>query len=229
MAEIMLEQFGQIARSTKQYPVDFDQAWQWIGYSRKDHALETLKANFEEGMDFDSRRSGNQISVSDENLIFPNSRENQVSGNSHGGKRERAGRRAIAYALSIDCFKSFCMMAGTDKGREVRKYYLQIEKKYLESHIKETTDLAAINAFIKESVPRIKLLTSENVRLRQMNRLYEEKERLREQLARKNTPLTENEKQQILACATQWSVADIARFTNRSEATIRRVIKRAGQ
>jgi hypothetical protein len=225
MAEIMLEQFGQIARSAEQYPVGFDQVWQWIGYSRKDHALESLKANFEEGMDFDSRRSWNQTSGNGENLIFPDSRKNQVSDNFHGGKREGAGRKAMAYFLTVDCFKSFCMMAGTNKGREVRKHYLKIEKKYLESHIRETTDLAAINAFIKESVPRIKLLTSENVRLRQMNRLYEEKERLREQLARKNTPLTENEKRQILACATRWSVADIARFTNRSEAAIRRVIK----
>jgi prophage antirepressor-like protein len=88
-----------------------------------------------------------------------------------------------------------------------------------------TADLAAVNAFIKESVPRIKFLTSENDRLRQMNRLYEEMRRLREQLARKNTPLAESEKRQILACAKQWSVAEIARFTNRSETAIRWVIK----
>jgi hypothetical protein len=226
MAEMMLEQFGHIARSTEQYPVDFDRAWQWIGYARKDHALESLKANFEEGMDFDFRRSGNQTSGNSENLIFPDNRKNQVSDNFHGGKREGAGRKAMVYFLTVDCFKSFCMMAGTDKGREVRKYYLEIEKKYLESHARQTADLAAANAFIKESVPRIKLLTSENYQLRKMNRLYEEKERLREQLARKNTPLTESEKRQILDCAAHWSVADIARFTNRSEAAIRRVIKR---
>jgi phage anti-repressor protein len=213
MAEMMLEQFGQIARSTEQYPVDFDQAWQWIGYSRKGDALNVLKANFEEGADFDSRRSENQKST---DLDFGINR-NQDRG--WGGDR-----KSVYYFLAVDCFKSFCMMAGTDKGREVRKYYLQIEKKYLESHVRETTDLAAINAFIKESVPRIKLLTSENVRLRQMNRLYEEKERLREQLARKNTPLTESEKRQILACSTHWSVAGIARFTNRSEAAVRRVL-----
>jgi prophage antirepressor-like protein len=90
----------------------------------------------------------------------------------------------------------------------------------------QTADIAAFNTLIKESVPRIKRLVSENERLRQMNRLYQEKERLREQLARKNTPITENEKRQILACAAQWSVADIARFTNRSETAVRRVINR---
>jgi prophage antirepressor-like protein len=86
-----------------------------------------------------------------------------------------------------------------------------------------------INMFIKESVPRIKLLSSENDRLRQMNRLYEEKEQLRQQLARKNTPIAENEKQQILACASHWSVADIARFTGRSESAVRNIIKKGGK
>ncbi|MDR1176017.1 MAG: hypothetical protein LBK83_11180 [Treponema sp.] len=94
------------------------------------------------------------------------------------------------------------------------------------STVGQTADLTAVNTFIKESVPRIKLLTSENARLHQMNRLYEKAERLREQLARKNTPLTESEKRQILDCAARWSVAEIARFTNRSETAIRRVIKR---
>jgi phage anti-repressor protein len=204
MTEMMLEQFRQITRSTNQYPIDFDQAWQWIGYSQKGHALKVLKANFEEGVDFDFRGS-----------------ENQAGG--WGGDR-----KSVYYFLSVDCFKSFCMMAGTDKGRKVRNYYLQIEKKYLESRVGQTVDLTAVNTFIKESVPRIKLLTSENARLHQMNRLYEKAERLQEQLARKNTPLTENEKRQILACAARWSVAEIARFTNRSETAIRRVIKRGG-
>jgi prophage antirepressor-like protein len=92
----------------------------------------------------------------------------------------------------------------------------------------QTADLAAVGSFIKESVPRIKLLISENERLRQMNRLYEEAKRLREQLARKNTPLTEGEKLRIAAYAAQWSVAEIARFTNRSPAAIRRVIRGKG-
>ncbi|MDR2759559.1 MAG: hypothetical protein LBB78_09270 [Spirochaetaceae bacterium] len=52
MAEKMLEQFGQMVRSSEQYPADFDQAWQWVGYVRKDYALDTLKANFEERLDY---------------------------------------------------------------------------------------------------------------------------------------------------------------------------------
>jgi hypothetical protein len=34
----------------------------------------------------------------------------------------------MCYFLTADCFKAFCMMAGTEKGKQVRKYYLKIEK-----------------------------------------------------------------------------------------------------
>ena len=225
MAEMMLEQFGQIVRSPDRYPVDFDQAWQWVGYARKDYALDLLKANFEEGLDYFGLNR-NRSDGKEEDLDSGRNR-NQAGG--WGGDR-----RSVYYFLTVDCFKSFCMMAKTDKGKEVRKYYLQIEKKYFESHgavtrTGQTADLAAVNALIKESVPRIKLLVSENERLRQMNRLYEEVKNLREQLARKNTPISENEKRHILACAGHWSVADIARFTGRSETAIRRVIKGKGE
>jgi prophage antirepressor-like protein len=100
----------------------------------------------------------------------------------------------------------------------------QIRKTGAYSAAGQIADLAAVNALLRESVPRVKLLVSENNHLRQTNRLYEEVKRLREQLARKNTPLTESEKRQILACAAQQSVAEIARLTNRSKTAIRRVI-----
>jgi hypothetical protein len=40
------------------------------------------------------------------------------------------GHNIGKYFLSVDCFKTFCMMARTEKGREVRKYYLQVEKAF---------------------------------------------------------------------------------------------------
>lgn len=38
--------------SDERFPVEFDSAWQWLGYTRKDSALDTLKSYFEEGLDF---------------------------------------------------------------------------------------------------------------------------------------------------------------------------------
>lgn len=33
----------ELVQSEKQFPVDFAECWQWLGYSRKDKALEILK------------------------------------------------------------------------------------------------------------------------------------------------------------------------------------------
>jgi phage anti-repressor protein len=95
------ERFEGIAQSSEKFPVDFDPAWQWVGYSTKQKGLNMLTTNFEKDMDFLTVRL-----------------------------KSTGGRPAEGYFLTVDCFKSFCMMAGTQKGKEVRKYYLEIEREY---------------------------------------------------------------------------------------------------
>lgn len=94
--------FKEIVESLKPFPVDFDRAWKWVGYSTKASALRALEEHFVAGEDF-STTKGKSI----------------------------GGRRPDQYALTTDCFKEFCMMAGTDKGKEVRKYYLDIERQFI--------------------------------------------------------------------------------------------------
>jgi phage anti-repressor protein len=101
---IPLNRLEMIAQSIAPYPVDFDDAWQWVGYSTKGNALRVLQDNFEEENDFCLSK--------------------KIS------KKGRGGHNENTYYLSPDCFKSFCMMAGTPKGKEVRRYYLDLEKKY---------------------------------------------------------------------------------------------------
>jgi phage anti-repressor protein len=97
------ERFEGIAQSTEKFPVDFNEAWQWVGYSTKGNALRKLQNDFEPGIDF---------------CLSEMISKKQGSG----------GYNEISYFLTTDCFKSFCMMAGTPKGKEVRKYYLKIEE-----------------------------------------------------------------------------------------------------
>lgn len=113
--------FQAIAQSEKPYPVNFDDAWQWVGYARKDSALRAIQENFEEGLDFSTikgKSTGGKAGSFDSTLMW-----NQTG---QGGDR-----RSVKYFLTTDCFKAFCMMAGTEKGREVRKYYLEVERRYL--------------------------------------------------------------------------------------------------
>lgn len=84
------------------FPVDFDEAWNWIGYSRKDAAKRVLETSFVRDIDYQ--------------IFAPQS-----------GGAKRGGHNKESISLTVDCFKSFCMMAGTEKGREVRQYFIACE------------------------------------------------------------------------------------------------------
>nr|WP_290224205.1 hypothetical protein [Trichocoleus desertorum] len=89
-----------LVRSADPFPIDFDDAWQWVGYSSKQKAKNKLLNHFEEGIDFLTKRL----------------------------KNSQGGRPSELIQLTIDCFKSFGMMAGTDKGKEIRRYFLECER-----------------------------------------------------------------------------------------------------
>jgi len=89
-----------LVQSDQAFPVDFDDAWRWIGYSTKQKAKNKLVNNFEEEIDFLTKWV----------------------------KTPAGGRPSESIWLTIDCFKSLGMMAGTQKGREIRRYFLECER-----------------------------------------------------------------------------------------------------
>lgn len=86
--------------SEENFPIDLDDAWQWLGYNQKSDALSTLKNNFEKDTDF----SASSL------------------------KSPSGGRPRQCIMLSIDCFKSMGMMAGTEQGKAIRRYFLECER-----------------------------------------------------------------------------------------------------
>jgi phage anti-repressor protein len=92
----------EIIQSTDLFPIDFQDAWQWIGYSTKGNAKVAFEAaGFLTGIDF---------------RVFMINHKNP-----------KGGRPTQKLSLTVDCFKSWAMMAGTEKGREVRRYFLACE------------------------------------------------------------------------------------------------------
>lgn len=87
--------------SADQFPVDFDRAWQWLGYAKKQNCLDKLKSSFVVGEDFTEVRVNST---------------------------QQGGRPSNKYYLTVECFKMLGMMAGTEQGRAVRKYFLECEK-----------------------------------------------------------------------------------------------------
>jgi phage anti-repressor protein len=103
-----------LLNSADDFPVDFELAWKWLGFSRKDSAKRTLIAcGFEEGSDF---------------LLLHNNVEQIEVEAKTSTKGRRKGEQAEEIWLTNECFKSWGMMASTEKGKEIRKYFLECER-----------------------------------------------------------------------------------------------------
>jgi len=95
---------GEILHSDNPFPVLFCKALKWLGYSRKDHAKTALTSNFVADLDYTVE-------------VAP---------------AVGRGRPSEIIRLTVDCFKALGMMAGTEKGREVRRYFLECERQLKE-------------------------------------------------------------------------------------------------
>lgn len=123
---LSIQKISELIESKEDFPVDFNDAWQWIGYKRKDIAKEALTRDFVKGVDY-------LISFSGLNRKTPS-----------------GGRSSELIVLTIDCFKSLAMMAGTAKGKEVRRYFLECEKELLRiKNIPQPQELSWFNDRLK--------------------------------------------------------------------------------
>lgn len=89
-----------LAQSEEQFPIDLDDAWRWLGWTTKQQSKLMLLNNAIEEVDF--------------------LREHL--------KKPGRGRSSEKFYLTLDCFKALAMMAGTAKGKEVRRYFIEAEK-----------------------------------------------------------------------------------------------------
>ncbi|MCT7975216.1 hypothetical protein [Laspinema olomoucense] len=109
------EQVLALLESADEFPVDFDLAYQWIGYTRKSSAKKKLVNNFEENFDY-------SVATSVE------LRRTALKSRQQGLQPKNGGKPLEKIFLTIDCFKELAMLAGTDQGRNVRKYFIQCER-----------------------------------------------------------------------------------------------------
>lgn len=88
--------------------VDFDLVWEWMGFSRKDNAKRTLMKFFEINADY---------------IIESSPRPNEEQSQSR-----RGGHNKETIMLSVNTFKSLCMLSNTAKGKQSRLYYIRMEQ-----------------------------------------------------------------------------------------------------
>jgi phage anti-repressor protein len=87
---------------TNDYPINLENVFKMIGFANKGNAMKTIKSNFVENEDYKTS-------------FVPKE------------KSSWGGSNSDLVMLNVDTFKSLCMLAKTEKGKEIRKYYVKLE------------------------------------------------------------------------------------------------------
>jgi phage anti-repressor protein len=103
--------------STNDYPINLEDVFKMIGFANKENAKRTLRNNFT--MDEDYKKL---LVRTDEEV--PNIKDGKNIG---GG-----GLNKEDIMLNIDTFKNLCMLAKTENGKQIRKYYIKMEEIMME-------------------------------------------------------------------------------------------------
>jgi phage anti-repressor protein/phage antirepressor YoqD-like protein len=172
--------------SDNDFPVDFDVAWEWLGYSRKDHGKTSLlKSGFVEGIDY-------QILL--ERELRP-----------QGGFTNRE-----CISLTVDCLKHWAMMSGTEMGKQVRLYFLECEKIAKRKHSqREPSRLDILEMALDSEKKRIeaetKLLAEQEAK-----RLIEAQKQVVEKELEEAMPLVHLGEMHVIKCKSDLTVTQFS-------------------
>jgi phage anti-repressor protein/DNA-binding transcriptional MerR regulator len=142
---------------TNDYPINLENIFKMIGFANKGNAMKTIKSNFTKDEDYKT-------------LLFPMEKQKHTD-------ETRGGHNKENIMLNVDTFKNLCMLAKTDRGKQIRKYYVKLENIH--------------NKIIKEEIEHHKLLLEEKETvLQETSKQLENKDKLLEE---KDTIITNNE------------------------------------
>ena len=99
-----------------QYPINFEDVWQALGYSRTNNAKRRLVSACIENEDYIIDTCSLRSNVSTTRVL-------SIQEQSLLTIKE-------VIKLSVEGFKAFCLVSETDEGREVRKYFIDAERAY---------------------------------------------------------------------------------------------------
>uniref|UniRef100_A0A6C0B655 MSV199 domain-containing protein n=1 Tax=viral metagenome TaxID=1070528 RepID=A0A6C0B655_9ZZZZ len=103
----------------RDFVIDLDGIWKWIGFSQKVNAKVLLEKNFIENTDY------------------------KITGSLERNQKDaRGGHNKEVIMLTINTFKRFCLKAGTKKSDEIHEYYIKMEKTLQEVVMEECQALA---------------------------------------------------------------------------------------
>jgi len=119
--------------ANKDFVIDFDNVWKWLGFSRKDPAKRLLEKHFIIDIDYQVENNyppiGGKVENNNKNT-FP-----EVAG------KVKIGRPVENVKLTVNAFKKFCLKSGTTKADEIHDYYIKLEQMLQETINEETDEL----------------------------------------------------------------------------------------
>ena len=118
--------------STKDFVIDLDKIWEWMGFNKKGTAKQSLIKHFVLNKDYKT-------------AIHENQQETV-----------RGGHNRETITMTIHTFKLFCIKAGTSKANEIHEYFVKLEE-LIHENIYEKCDILKqqlsdiTNAMLNES------------------------------------------------------------------------------
>ena len=149
--------------ANKDFIVNFDNVWKWLGFSRKDPAKRVLEKYFVIEIDYQVKSFVTEnekkpapptcgAGYKDEHTVFDNINIDGIENtfenfdtNTCGTSEQRnlggAGLNKETISLTVNAFKKFCLKAGTKKADEIHDYYIKLEQMLHETINEETDEL----------------------------------------------------------------------------------------
>jgi len=94
----------------KDYVIDLDEIWVWLGFQQKYNAKLLLEKQFIENIDY--------------KLLDIIKNESKKGSGGHNIKK---------YMMTVKTFKSFCLKASTKKADEIHEYFIKLEEMIYET------------------------------------------------------------------------------------------------
>jgi len=121
----------------KDFVIDFDNVWKWMGFARKGNAKTTLEKHFTIETDYQVKKTAS----ADSEAVLNGGQNNINSAPQFGGSVLNGGQNRETILLTVNTFKKFCLKAGTKKADEIHDYYIKLEELLHETVNEESNEL----------------------------------------------------------------------------------------
>jgi phage anti-repressor protein len=110
--------------SKTDFVIDLEDIWKSIGFSRKNDCKKVLTKNFTQDTDY--KIIATAVAVKPTSVVGP---------------KNLGGRPKEQILMTIDTFKMLCLISKTDKGKEIRSYFIKLEETFQEVINEESNEL----------------------------------------------------------------------------------------